>query len=288
MGVTKFDWAKSGSKIVPGAICEHLTSFGGMIQAGMSHSLLVDFLRHGAAGASGTVIEPYALQEKFPFPTIQVHYTKGCSLAESFYQSVFGPFHLLIVGDPLCQPWATIPKIGVRGVSSGEKVKGKITLTPSAIAGKVSNFELFIDGIRTQRCRAGSKFEIDTLKLSDGYHEIRVVGIDDSLVQVQGRKIIPIVVNNHNLNITFTGPVNRIKVGQKIELKVNCPGAQQIFVTHMMTKLGQLSGDKGVIQVDTSKISHGTIQLQARAIFVDKDNKKSGVVSRPVVLAISE
>ena len=53
---------------------------------------------------------------KFPLPSIQLHYVRGCSLAEAFYQSVSGPYQLLIVGDPLCQPWAVIPKITVAGV----------------------------------------------------------------------------------------------------------------------------------------------------------------------------
>ena len=41
---------------------------------------------------------------------IQVHYARGCSLAEAFYQSVYAPYQLMIVGDPLCRPWANIPR----------------------------------------------------------------------------------------------------------------------------------------------------------------------------------
>ena len=72
---------------------------------------LSEFLRYGAAGASGTVIEPYAIPEKFPSPQIHVHYARGCTLAEAYYQSVHGPAQFLIVGDPLCRPWATIPVV---------------------------------------------------------------------------------------------------------------------------------------------------------------------------------
>ena len=86
------------------------------MSSGASQTPLSEFLRYGAAGASGTVTEPYAIAEKFPHPMLQVHYARGCTLAEAFYQSVCGPYQLLIVGDPLCRPWANIPKVTVAGL----------------------------------------------------------------------------------------------------------------------------------------------------------------------------
>ena len=82
---------------------------------GAGQTPLSEFLRYGAAGSSGTVTEPFAIAEKFPSPMIQVHYARGCTLAEAFYQSVHGPYQLLIVGDPLCRPWADIPQVSVAG-----------------------------------------------------------------------------------------------------------------------------------------------------------------------------
>ena len=97
-GAASFSWVASGSKFVHGAIADNLTSYGGRLsEAGQTK--LSEFLRHNAAGASGTVIEPFALQAKFPHPLIHVHYARGCTLAESFYQAVQSPFQLLIVGD---------------------------------------------------------------------------------------------------------------------------------------------------------------------------------------------
>ncbi len=51
---------KSGSTILPGAICEHLTSYGGIMTEGAGQTPLTEFLRYGAAGSSGTVVEPMA------------------------------------------------------------------------------------------------------------------------------------------------------------------------------------------------------------------------------------
>ena len=102
----------------------------------MGQTPLSEFLRYGAAGASGTVAEPYAIWQKFPLPPIQVHYARGCTLAEAFYQSVYGPYQLLIVGDPLCRPWANIPKVEASGIKNGDVVKGELVLTPTATVPK--------------------------------------------------------------------------------------------------------------------------------------------------------
>ena len=89
---------------------------------------------------------------------IQVHYARGCTLAEAFYQSVYGPYQLLIVGDPLCRPWADIPQVSVAGVEAGATVRGRLTLEPSVTsAGKATadRFELFVDGVRMADVQAG-------------------------------------------------------------------------------------------------------------------------------------
>ena len=74
LGSPTVPWGSTGSKILPGAIVENFTSYGGVLTKGAGQTPLTDFLRYGAAGSSGTVIEPYAIPNKFPAPAIQVHY----------------------------------------------------------------------------------------------------------------------------------------------------------------------------------------------------------------------
>ena len=81
-----------------------------------------ELLRYGAAGSSGTVNEPFAIQNKFPYAMVQVHYARGCTLAESFYQSVYGPYQLIVVGDPLCRPWANIPDVTLPRRGTGRQL----------------------------------------------------------------------------------------------------------------------------------------------------------------------
>lgn len=110
IGTPKFDWNSSGSTLLPGAIAENLTSHGGIMASAGGQTKLTTLLDAGAAGSSGTVVEPYAIQQKFPHPQLYVHYARGATLAEAFYLSVTGPYQLLIVGDPLCQPFSFAPE----------------------------------------------------------------------------------------------------------------------------------------------------------------------------------
>ena len=105
VGSASFRWSSSKSTLLPGAIAEHLTSFGAHFGT-PGQTKLSEFLRYGAAGSSGTVMEPLALHQKFPNPMVHSFYAEGCSLAESYYQSVWGPYQLLVVGDGLAQPFA--------------------------------------------------------------------------------------------------------------------------------------------------------------------------------------
>ena len=170
LGIADFDWKASHSTILPGAICEHFTSFGGDLHAGAGQTPLSVWLRYGAAASSGTVTEPYAIANKFPSPMMQVHYARGCTVAESYYQSLLCPYQLLIVGDPLCRPWANIPKITVAGLTAGETVHGPLKVTPKALfADNVAaeHFEMILDGLRIRDCPPEGSLAVDTALIAE-------------------------------------------------------------------------------------------------------------------------
>ncbi|MHC4874253.1 MAG: hypothetical protein ACYTFY_20570 [Planctomycetota bacterium] len=105
LGTAAFDWKKSESIILPGAVCEHLTSFGGRLFKSAGQTPISEHIRHGASGSSGTVAEPYAIQAKFPMPYFHCYYTSGYTMAECFFMTIKQPFQILLIGDPLCRPW---------------------------------------------------------------------------------------------------------------------------------------------------------------------------------------
>ena len=81
VGSAGVDWKKSGSTILPGAICEHLTSYGGIMTEGAGQTPLTEFLRYGAAGSSGTVVEPMAaaseISLRVPAPALRPRFVVG-------------------------------------------------------------------------------------------------------------------------------------------------------------------------------------------------------------------
>ncbi|MGI9516368.1 MAG: hypothetical protein ACR2NP_04935, partial [Pirellulaceae bacterium] len=180
MGAARILWEESGNEFLPGAFADNLTSYGGVLTDGGSQTPITDFIAAGAAGASGTVIEPLSIPFKFPDARLQVHYARGCSLAEAFYQSVAAPFQLLLVGDPLCRPWAVPPIFEVAGVDEGQTVSANVELTFSTDADgpELSRYELFFDGVLRAATTPDRSLSFDSRQLSDGYHELRLVAVD--------------------------------------------------------------------------------------------------------------
>jgi hypothetical protein len=282
-GVSTFEWAASGSTILPGAICEHLTSNGGVLRADAGQTPLTEFLRHGAAGASGTVKEPRAIQAKFPLPSLHLHYARGCSLAEAFYQSVSGPSQLLIVGDPLCQPWASFPTVTIEKVKPGQKVSGALPIAAAGSGGgglTVGAYELFIDGRLTVRSRPGQTIALNTSKLTDGYHELRLVGVSSSAIETQGRRVVPIVVANQpgaELEIEVQPLVGN---GGNVSVSVRQSGASAIVIRQNSREVGRVQGEAGEVEIAATTLGRGPTTLQA---FSEGDKP---AVSAPVRIVI--
>lgn len=89
----------------PGAIADHLTSFGGRIPSGGQMSA-IEWLKAGATGSYGTVIEPCNYQTKFPsVPVVLDAYFRGATLIEAYWRSVAWPGEGLFVGEPLARPF---------------------------------------------------------------------------------------------------------------------------------------------------------------------------------------
>jgi hypothetical protein len=289
IGTASFNWKASQSTILPGAICDNFTSFGGIMRAGAGQTPLSEFIRYGAAGACGTVVEPYSIPHKFPSPMIHVHYARGCSLAEAFYQSVLAPYQQLIVGDPLCQPWADIPQVSVEGLQGGTTARGRLSLKPSARipdGSQVAHFELFVDGWLRAACRPGETLQIDTTLLADGYHELRVVAVQAGPIQSRGRWASWISTANYGREITASvAPSGTVGTDTPLVVTARCPGSTSIAVLHNSRLLGEIEGEGGWLQVDPTKLGNGPVQL--RVVGLAEGGSTSYAWAQPLELTIA-
>jgi hypothetical protein len=290
IGTPFFDWKSCQSLILPGAICEHFTSFGGAMSSSAGQTPLSELLRNGAAAASGTVTEPYAVILKFPVPAIQVHYARGCTVAEAFYQSVSGPYQLLIVGDPLCRPWANIPKVSLSGVEPGATVQGTLTIKPAATLpgpGKIGHFELFIDQSRAAVCLPDGSLVFDTAQVGDGYHELRIVAVEASPIQSQGRQIVPISTANHGRTIKMeTQAKGSVRPGKPLVITARSPGSREIVVVHHDRVVGTAVGDHGTLELDPAVLGLGPVWLQV--VGRGGNGPAQDVWAAPIELTVEE
>ncbi len=183
VGIAGFDWRQSGSTMLPGAIAEHLTSYGADFGHG-GQTKISEFLRHGAAGSSGTVTEPLALHQKFPNPLVHAFYAEGLSLAEAFYRTVLGPYQLMVAGDGLARPFARFESVTMKAPPS--PWSGTVGIEVEGARGRR---EVWVDGRRVA-------LPLDTAKLDDGHHEVRAVVVSDDPTETRSAAISWVVVRN--------------------------------------------------------------------------------------------
>ena len=280
IGTTSFNIKDSGCRMLPGSIGDNLTSLGGIFKIGAGQTCISEFLRNGAAGACGTVVEPINYPQKFPSPFLHVHYAHGCSLAEAFYQSLYAPFQQLIVGDPLCQPWASPPEVRVLGFVRKTFVSGRLVLTPSVAKTKsrtIRSFELFVDGVLRKQCRWGQKFDLDTREMPDGYHELRIVATESGPVATQGRWIDSILVKNGR-NAVQLSIENQSQLASDgyVKIRVSSTQKQAVAIMNNGRKLVEISSGNGQSKIPLDLLGHGPVVLRGVV------EGEPGLVSRPL------
>lgn len=105
------------NKYLPGAVADHLTSFGGALLEKVQMSVL-DWLQAGVTASYGTITEPGADYRQFPQASILVNtYFSGNTVVEAYTKSVELPTRGAFVGDPLARPFGTKALLTNNGLS---------------------------------------------------------------------------------------------------------------------------------------------------------------------------
>jgi uncharacterized protein (TIGR03790 family) len=94
-------------KFLPGALADHLTSYGGALQPGHGQMTAFSWIDAGVTATYGTTSEPCAHWQKFPHPQALLQfYAQGATAIESYWKSVMWPQQGLFVGEPLASPFS--------------------------------------------------------------------------------------------------------------------------------------------------------------------------------------
>lgn len=261
----------SDSRIIPGALVDNLTSSAGQLiipaRIANPQTPVSEFMRLGAAGASGTVAEPYAIPAKFPAASLHVHYVRGLCLAEAFYRSTQGPYQLLILGDPICQPWAVAPKVDVQGIRDEGQISGTTTITPSATFPDhrvASKYQLFVDGKRHAEIAPGESFSLNAKGLADGFHRLRVVAIDDTPMEVQGFWAGNVLVKNGHDAMQLSTSTPRISLAETLELRVMSTAKDRpTVIMQNGRRLATIPSGQETASIKAAALGKGVVQLQA-------------------------
>ena len=266
-GVSDFDWNRSGAKLIPGSLADNLTSLGGVMTPS-SQTKATELLRFGAAAASGTVTEPYALQFKFPLPSLHAYYAKGMTAAEAFYATVQSPYQLLILGDPMCQPFAVPPKFNLTGCTDGQMVSGKIAIGFQPIeeenASDPVQLTWLIDGKPQTQTNFISNLNIQIADEDRGAYEWRFVTKGPKPSETRWEKSLWVRSGPPESHLELKAPERwSAKQNQPLQVQVtNIPKDTQVRLRFHWDLLDTKHDEQGFFKIDTERLGRGPVRLQ--------------------------
>lgn len=174
-----------------GAMAETLTSSSGNYET-KAQTKITELLRNGAAITCGVVTEPFTIVQKFPSPMTYAYYATGASAIESMYLGLANPYQQLIVGDPLCQPFAKPPRHRL-AINVVEDLCQVQVFSPQDFVEsetKLSRIDLVIDGVLKKSLPPRARFEMRLPPGTDVQSRLRVVLVGDDMMRSR-RTVIP-------------------------------------------------------------------------------------------------
>lgn len=268
--------AEYGS-LVPGAAADHLTSYAAHFHVA-DQSKLTTWLAHGAAVAAGTVVEPTAAWSKFPQARLFAHAARGCTWLEAYAQAVRCPLELLVVGDPLCAPYAPLHPVSLALLSDTPEaaVSNLIEFTAAPLRaepGRTFNFLYLLDG-RTLPQAQGERISLDTRGLADGWHTLRVVTYEAGGVRHQAFATRGFRVSNHGRAVEARLPTDAqaVDLDHPLRVEVQATGGTPLelaLVAQERIVARTTNAAAGLLLLNPRLLGAGPQQIQAVAVFPD-------------------
>jgi hypothetical protein len=288
-GFAAMDIDGANLTLLPGSFADHLTSYAATFDD-TSQTKMTRWIAKGASGTSGTVEEPCNYPGKFPHARLHAVYFQGSSLGEAWFRSLaYEPFQDLFIGDPLTRPWASPPVVDVPDAPSGP-VAGTILLTPIASAtapgANVAYLEMYVDGVLEETIPDEGVFTLDTTRLDDGWHELRVLAFDDTSVRNSATWKGEVEAANDGLSVTLSALPAAGDLGQVFVFGHAAAGdaLSELRLVQNDRVVASSTQANGAIGVHGQMLGAGDVRVQALAVFAGGRRARS----RPVALSIGD
>jgi hypothetical protein len=210
-------------------------------------------------------------------------------LAEAFYQSILQPYQLLIVGDPLARPFAQFAEVGLEAPDAGKPWSGAVRVTPAvtpAEGASIRTVELWVDG---QHVASGAMHEPipwDTRSVEDGSHELRLVAVEDSVIETRSVFRTTIDVFNGDRRIEVGQYARDVEYGAAIAVSGQARGAARVELLrgHQVLGATEVKDGRWSLVASSTDIGMGVVPVVVRAVYPDGH----AVRSEPVEITVRE
>ncbi|MBK7644063.1 MAG: TIGR03790 family protein [Planctomycetes bacterium] len=288
-GLAQPDILNANLAILPGAFCDHLTSYAATYDS-TSQTKMSQWIGKGASGTSGAVEEPCNYSGKFPNARLHVWYQQGQSLGEAWLRSLdFAPMQQLFNGDALCRPFATLPVVTLAGVPA-TSVSGVFAPVPSAsttLAGAaIASYELLVDGRSLSTCGTGGHFTVDTTSLADGWHELRALAYDNTTNKNVGRWIGSFQSDNFGRSAALAPNASSGDLATMFSLGASAAGGTLAQLRLLQgSRVVAAASSNGVLDVFGQNLGAGSVQVQLEAEFSDGKLARSAPLALDIAYA---
>jgi len=282
MGAETVDPASIKS-FAPGAMAEHLTSWSAEFQRRQSKT--TEWLTAGATASAGVVVEPYSNPDKFPSARFFSHYVFGCTVLESFYQSIACPLQSLLLGDPLAKPYAVPLRVKVLGANTIKKDFTYLAQAESRVQNVEFLYSFLLDGKELMGLTGEPSCFLNADLLSDGYHELRAIARIKHLVEFSSSADKTFTVDRMGRSILLLPKIEKIGKHEHA-VKVKIGGMEEPETLRLVS--GEQVLDEKVYSPDTELvldellIGEGPNRIRAIAIYADGME----VSSAPIIFGI--
>jgi hypothetical protein len=154
-------------------------------------------------------------------------------------------------------------------------VSGAIVLTPTATtthpSATIAQFDLLIDGGLYGSATPGGNFVVDTTTLTDGWHDLRVLACDNTLVKSTGRWLGSLTVNNHGRAVSLDAAPLTGDWATPFVFDVSAAGDPplEVRVVQSGRVLAAAAGSAAMLTVHGLIVGAGPVHVQAEALYIN-------------------